>query len=144
MMNASKTKDQLTWSHAYTTQVREIDQEHKLLIKKINNLLNVIKKQSPDAFVDMRFIKKEHESLKHEILLHFLHEERLMEFYHISVQHRSRHLKEHLFFIQQLNDISSKRCADFVKWVINGWHEHLIYADKELGRLLCNINHTSR
>jgi len=96
------------WTNEYSVQIKEIDDQHKVLINIINDLYNA-------------FMKKEHKDIIEEIIdrmakyaaMHFSVEERY--FSKFGYAESPSHIQEHKTFLEQVasfqNDIKSSKVS---------------------------------
>jgi len=120
-----------TWNEVYNTGIVTIDTQHKVILKILNELYDVV------------FINKKDDKLAgilHELvqytIYHFEEEEKLFEKYHFIAE--KEHKKEHALFVEQISAFKQKlntndrlitlELIDFLKnWLI----DHILVKDQE-------------
>jgi len=121
----------IPWSENYSVNIKEIDEQHKMLIEMINDLYDA-------------FMKKEHKTKVEEIVsrmaeytvVHFNYEENL--FKEFSYKDSLAHIAEHKLFLEQVgafqDDLKSNKITltfkiiTFLqKWLL----EHISVSDKK-------------
>lgn len=107
------------WDEKYCVGLREIDDEHRSLIKSVNELHAAI-----EARMDREEIKGFFARVEREIGAHFDHEERLMREY--DYQAYEEHRADHQRLLEDIEDIAK----DFADGVFD------YDPDKALGRRL--------
>jgi hemerythrin len=119
----------ISWNEKLSVGVKEIDDQHKQLIKLLNELFSAMAKGQGKTL-----LKEIVEKLTDYTKVHFREEERLMAVY--SYNGYELHKKEHDGFVEKIMDfqkkfnddrLSSVEVADYMKeWIIN----HIMKTDK--------------
>jgi len=123
----------ITWSSKLNTGVKKIDDQHRRLVKLVNNLVTGIREGFADDITDG--ICRE---LVEYVAYHFRDEEMLMEdveFPHLE-EHRQKHaqltasVRNYMETIENNRQIKPEELLNFLsKWLIN----HIIHTDMQIG-----------
>ncbi|MBU1228763.1 MAG: bacteriohemerythrin [Proteobacteria bacterium] len=127
---------QILWTESLSVGIREIDEQHKVLIEMINELSTLTSTDEKNSVVPSVISR-----LVNYTRDHFSFEEGLLG--KVSDQHGQRHKGEHAAFISKIEDYM-EACgsgytpyADLVEYLREYWLvQHIEQVDKELGRLL--------
>ncbi len=130
----------LSWSDDLSVHVEKIDEQHKELIGKINNLLNACKEGKGSQYINdiVSFLEK-------YVVFHFSTEEEYMQAY--NYPNIEEHRREHKYFLENFNKIKEEHLAKgeillatlrlndlLIKWLIN----HIKKTDRAIGDFLKN------
>lgn len=128
MMNQLK---KIEWEEKYSVGVREIDEQHKLLIETINELVNVVA-SNPSKEGLMSII----ENLINYKKIHFATEERYFEEFNFAGA--KEHIAVHQEFGEKIKIIQEKNSDDVVAMTydlvdfLEDWFvEHMLNVDQE-------------
>lgn len=128
MMNQLK---KIEWEEKYSVGVREIDEQHKLLIETINELVNVVA-SNPSKEGLMSII----ENLINYKKIHFATEERYFEEFNFAGA--KEHIAAHEEFGEKIKMIQEKNGDDVVAMTydlvdfLEDWFvEHMLTVDQE-------------
>lgn len=128
----------LQWNESLSVGVKEIDEQHKELISRINNLLEACREGKGKLVIEeiVDFLEK-------YVVVHFSTEERYMDKY--SYSETSLHKKEHKYFAETFSKIKDEHLSKnelmlatvklndlLVRWLIN----HIKKTDTALGTFL--------
>lgn len=124
----------IEWDEKLSVSNYVIDEQHKELIKIINEVIMVIK-QKQYTFSNLLSVVCK---LDDYIIEHFKYEEQLM--YKYNIQGKENHIKEHDFARQKMNSINvieqenfeEKFFFDTLGWLSNWLINHIMDTDKML------------
>lgn len=131
------TKSEIfVWGENYETGIREVDQQHKKLVRLINTLAQM---QADE--VDTAELLKVFDELANYAIYHFKTEEDLMRRYRIDSEFEASHLKSHALFIQQALDaraaanknpgeVTGQVLTYLTKWLIS----HILGTDMRMAK----------
>ena len=91
----------IEWSRAMSVGITELDEDHQVLIRIINDLADL-----QDTKADAQALRASFEHLKHYAEFHFAREEAVMRSVHYAVL--GDHQVEHRNFEGQMRDLSSR------------------------------------
>ncbi len=126
----------IKWDDKFLTGVSEADNQHKKLVKLINELYDTMKQGK-----EQNIIGKIIDELAKYAIVHFSTEEKLMQKY--GYPGLANHKREHEIFIQKVEEFKKEQAEgkitlsikvlNFLKdWLIN----HIMGTDKEYGPFL--------
>ena len=130
----------IKWTEAQAVGIEEIDNQHKMLFKSINDLVDAMNKGKAAEETERLFV-----FLENYILDHFKMEEGLMEEYHYPDPEKAKHLTAHTGFKESFAELKDK-LADKgptrsltikVSSLLGSWWiSHINDIDKTLGSYL--------
>lgn len=106
-MSAKPKSDIFVWGAKYETGIREVDQQHKKLVRLINSLARMQAEQG-----DAKALLKVFDELANYAAYHFKTEEALMKRYPIDAEFEASHVKSHSLFAQQAQEARSAAGAN--------------------------------
>ncbi len=135
MTNTSKSEI-FVWGAKYETGIREVDQQHKKLVRLINSLARMQAEQ-----VDPDQLLKVFDELADYAVYHFKTEEDLMHRYQIDAEFEASHVKSHALFVQQALDaraaanenpgeVTGQALTFLTKWLIS----HILGTDMRMAK----------
>ncbi|MCX7991137.1 MAG: bacteriohemerythrin [Proteobacteria bacterium] len=131
----------ISWNDDLSVNVQKIDEQHKELINKINELFDACKEGKGGTAINdiVKFLEK-------YVVFHFSTEEQYMQVY--NYPDIETHRKEHKYFLETFNKIKEDHLSKnemllatfklndlLIKWLIN----HIRKTDKAIGDFLRNI-----
>ncbi len=126
------------WSPKFETGIDEIDNQHKTLVAKVNELFDKFY-VTPDDIADMLDFLAEY------AILHFDTEEKYMEKYDYPDPDRSYHLSEHRWFTTEVSKLIEEYKAEgpsedfeelLKKYLISWLMNHIMNVDRKLAEFL--------
>ncbi len=123
--------DSVVWSDKYSVGIQKFDNQHKILLEKINELDQIHKKRE-----DFRKIEPVIENLIEYAKTHFVEEEEFMKGFQYDryTEHRMLHLdfirkitEFHIRFKQQDKKILSEMLFFLQRWLL----QHILIEDKK-------------
>ncbi len=136
----------LIWTKNLSVGVQDFDNDHKYLIRLINELDAMVKSAGTNGTVDRDELEFALHRLENYFLYHCLLEERFME--SISYPSLGEHTLEHRYFCESVKEmvtnsrgstdpIHAHSAMDFMyKWLVN----HINIADKQYGEYIVANN----
>lgn len=124
-------KQFFSWEESYSVGSTIIDEQHKQLIKMLNNLYSSYTKGEQAGIIIHTII-----NLSDYVAIHFRTEERYFD--QTNYEHTKEHKKEHAAFIEQINVFKYKLEAEEAKLTeeimnfLKKWlNEHILISDKK-------------
>lgn len=135
-MNARPKSEIFVWGAKYETGIREVDQQHKKLVRLINTLARMQAEQ-----VEAEELLKIFDELASYAAYHFKTEEELMNRYRIDAEFEASHVKSHDLFVQQALDarkaagtnpgeVTGQALTFLTKWLIS----HILGTDMRMAK----------
>lgn len=125
----------ITWKESFSVGVPSIDDQHRNLVKMINNLFDEFYKGITDEFLG-GLIKE----LEKYTVYHFSYEEKFMKLY--NYQGFKEHKSEHDQFIEKIQDYKNTvsknnktAVIDFATFLKNWLLKHIMGTDKKYTKL---------
>ncbi len=131
----------LTFKREMLVGIREIDDEHRELVSRLNFFV-----QATDLATEKTQVKRLFSNLKNYVIQHFANEEHLMKLYRYPGM--VLHIEEHQAFVRDLkkfeNNIESVHCdkcmVEDLRKIFTDWATvHIEKTDKALGDFLRSL-----
>ena len=124
----------IEWNEDLSVGNYDIDEQHKELIKIINEVITVIKEKQYTFSNLLSIVCK----LDNYVSQHFQYEENFMNMHHI--EGKEKHIKEHDFARKKMNSLNvieqenfeEKFFFDTLGWLSNWLIDHIMNTDKML------------
>lgn len=135
-MTKNSKSEIFVWSAKYETGIREVDLQHKKLVRLINSLARMQAKQT-----DRDELLKVFDQLADYAVYHFKDEEDLMRRYRIDAEFEASHVKAHALFVRQARDaraaanenpgeVTEHALTFLTKWLIS----HILGTDMRMAK----------
>ncbi len=139
--------DTFVWTAAFETGLDEVDDQHRRLVRIINDLGEALSGQRPLAKGELDAL---YEALREYALQHFTDEEELMARERVSGAHRERHQAEHKYFVAELGRLSTgtadesrgeqrDRVEEALRFLSSWLTYHILGVDQFMARQVARI-----
>ncbi len=130
----------ITWDDCYSVHIPEMDEEHKIIIKIINQLDDVIK-DGKDQYVIGDIINQ----LIEYTITHFSNEEKLMAGFGFPELEKHKRIHSSLceqarIFLNEYNSGKSISAEKLMKFLWEWLLDHIMGDDKKYGQFYTKIN----
>jgi hemerythrin len=133
------------WKSEYDTGIAEIDNQHMVLVRLINELHELVNGNFDKILAKQIFIK-----LKNYAIFHFETEENLMVQYHYTESNFEAHLSQHRQFESEFESVQNDfenitidECNIILSYLTNWLTNHICKVDKRLAEFIYNQRQAS-
>lgn len=134
--------EQIVWSDAYSIGVKEIDEQHKVLL----DILNALTRANATVMSDSKLrhlVWKKIEELNEYAAFHFMSEEKLMQESLPADSTMARHIAQHRQYWVSINEFKQQArndetgiLASLVGFLNSWWVDHIQSTDARMGKEL--------
>lgn len=141
--DAVPSTEAFVWTSAFETGLSTVDEQHRCLVRIINDVGELVSGNHRVANVDL---ERHIAALRSYTVYHFEEEELLMRSSGVWAAHQKRHMRQHAYFIAEIDRLSTQvtgvqgdAAAQVLRFLSSWLAYHILGTDQSLARQISCI-----